>query len=304
MFDKLKASRELLLWGAVGSAAFLTVMGLVRWIYEASGDTGSWRGASLSVGTLTLPPLPLLIGLLALAACVLIAPITKNAHVASLILLGSIGLGALVRLITVFIMLFGDGIDGGRKAIMFFEALGQFALVGVIGFVTFLLMGALAPRQAPGPMGYGQPAPGQYGQNPPMPPAPAQRPTWQPNQASGGGWNRAGDAASGASASTWGTPGQQPGGWQPTGAPQGQPAPMGQPELGQPQQGMPQSQPSAAAPSWQSQSAAQGPVAEPGSAQSAEEGTVLRPAPQAGQWQPPATNPNPNPGQWNDGRQN
>ena len=65
MFDKLKASRELLLWGAVGSAAFLTVMGLVRWIYEASGDTGSWRGASLSVGTLTLPPLPLLIGLLA-----------------------------------------------------------------------------------------------------------------------------------------------------------------------------------------------------------------------------------------------
>lgn len=41
-----------------------------------------------------------------------------------------------------------------------------------------------------------------------------QRPTWQPTEASGGAWHRAGDAATGAGATTWGTPGQQSQGWQ------------------------------------------------------------------------------------------
>ena len=37
-----------------------------------------------------------------------------------------------------------------------------------------------------------------------------QQPTWQPHQASGGAWLRAGDAATGASATAWGTPPEVP----------------------------------------------------------------------------------------------
>ena len=41
-----------------------------------------------------------------------------------------------------------------------------------------------------------------------------QRPTWHPDRAVGASWSRAGDAATGASASTVGQPGGQPSGWQ------------------------------------------------------------------------------------------
>lgn len=47
---------------------------------------------------------------------------------------------------------------------------------------------------------------------------PDQEPTWQPDQAAGAAWLTAGDAAAGAAASKWGTPGE-PGGWQPQGSP-------------------------------------------------------------------------------------
>ncbi|HEY5822141.1 MAG TPA: hypothetical protein VIT20_09210 [Propionibacteriaceae bacterium] len=43
---------------------------------------------------------------------------------------------------------------------------------------------------------------------------PRYEPTWQPDVAAGASWQTAGDAAAGAPASAWGTPGQQ-GGWQP-----------------------------------------------------------------------------------------
>jgi len=47
---------------------------------------------------------------------------------------------------------------------------------------------------------------------------PDQEPTWQPDQAAGAAWLTAGDAAAGAAASGWGTPGEA-GGWQPKGTP-------------------------------------------------------------------------------------
>jgi hypothetical protein len=45
-------------------------------------------------------------------------------------------------------------------------------------------------------------------------PDPQNEPTWQPDQAAGAAWLTAGDAAAGASATRWGTPGDA-GGWQP-----------------------------------------------------------------------------------------
>lgn len=47
----------------------------------------------------------------------------------------------------------------------------------------------------------------------PGPPDEQYQPSWLPDTASGAAWNRAGDAAAGAPASGWGTPGQG-GGWQ------------------------------------------------------------------------------------------
>lgn len=47
-------------------------------------------------------------------------------------------------------------------------------------------------------------------------PDPGSAPVWQPDQASGAAWLTAGEAAAGAAASRWGTPGDA-GGWQPQG---------------------------------------------------------------------------------------
>ncbi|MGJ6981396.1 hypothetical protein ACSDQ9_12835 [Aestuariimicrobium soli] len=101
-----------------------------------------------------------------------------------------------------------------------------------------------------------------------------QPPTWQPDQASGGAWLRAGDAASGASASTWGTPGASSQGsasWQPQ-----QPQQQWNPQTQQTQNQQPQNQ------QPQQQWPATGqpdPWPQPHPADE-EEGTVLRPAPQ------------------------
>ena len=50
-------------------------------------------------------------------------------------------------------------------------------------------------------------------------PDPAKQPTWQPDEAAGAAWLKAGDAAAGAAATGWGTPGDA-GGWLP--GPKGQ----------------------------------------------------------------------------------
>lgn len=124
----------------------------------------------------------------------------------------------------------------------------------------------------------------------------ATQPRWQPDQASGGAWLRAGDAASGASASTWGTPGagsQGSASWQPevraveqqawpqqqAGQQQAWPQESRwQPQTQQPQTQQPQTQQPQTQqpyqPQWQSQQDQQQVSA------SEEEGTVLRPAPQ------------------------
>ncbi|MDO5500661.1 MAG: hypothetical protein Q4F67_13375, partial [Propionibacteriaceae bacterium] len=103
-----------------------------------------------------------------------------------------------------------------------------------------------APGQMGGGFGPGQPGVPQGSGQPQQAPPAGGQPTWAPDQASGGAWQSAGQAASGASATEWGQPGQQQG-WSagsamsatehtgpiPTGPAPGQPGqPGGQP--GQP----------------------------------------------------------------------
>lgn len=124
-------------------------------------------------------------------------------------------------------------------------------LIDAVDLLTNLAVPALAlvtlvkllPVTGPGrrPVGF---SPGELAgaeltgaEQPALPPVPnpSYQPTWQPDQAAGAAWQTAGDAAAGAPASGWGTPGQQ-GGWQyPPPSPQ-QPNPQ-QP---QPQQSQPQ----------------------------------------------------------------
>lgn len=241
MLEKLKESRELLLWGAAGSVAFLTLMGVVHWIYQAARDGGTWRGSSLVSGASVIPVIALVVAVLALGAAALVKPVARNVALSSLILLGSIAVGFLVQLVALLIVLFGEGLDGATKVIYLFQLLGQWVVVAVLALVVLRVQQGVAPAAQPGFAGAGQPqfggVPGQV--------APGQQPTWQPGQASGGGWNRAGDAASGASASTWGTPGQQAGGWQQSQQPAAQQPAAQQPAV---QPGWGQSQPSAAQP--------------------------------------------------------
>jgi hypothetical protein len=58
----------------------------------------------------------------------------------------------------------------------------------------------------------------------PGPPDPRLQPTWQPDSAAGAAWLTAKDAAAGAPATGWGTPGE-PAGWQPAPAPETRPTP-------------------------------------------------------------------------------
>lgn len=115
-------------------------------------------------------------------------------------------------------------------------------LIDAVDLLTNLAVPALAlvtlvkllPVTGPGRQPAGS-SPGQLtgAEQPALPPVPDPRyqPTWQPDQAAGAAWQTAGDAAAGAPASGWGTPGQQ-GGWQyppSSGQPQGPQPPTGPP---------------------------------------------------------------------------
>ncbi|CAI9407443.1 hypothetical protein [Aestuariimicrobium sp. T2.26MG-19.2B] len=71
---------------------------------------------------------------------------------------------------------------------------------------------ATSPPQFPAPHAQTPQLPGQQSVRggAPTQPSAQQLPSWQPDQASGGAWLRAGDAATGASASTWGEPTETP----------------------------------------------------------------------------------------------
>lgn len=177
---------------------------------------------------------------LALAAALLacgLADRTPNAR--TLTLVGVITVGASVLVNLVFLVA-GSTAGGPTRVVDTLTGLLLLVVPVLVGVVLVRLLSALpAAQAAPAATPYAiTPAqPDGYASYQPIPQTQdAQyQPTWQPDVAAGAAWHTAGDAASGAPAAGWGTPGQS-GGWVPTpppptapGAGPGEPRPMAPP---------------------------------------------------------------------------
>lgn len=227
MVDSLKKFREIAAFVVLGVVAVNLLMGLISLIYYSSSAVGYGftRGAEASANYFVSPFFALLLAAL-VGSCVLWER-TKNARLLTLLSLIVVGGGLLLGFLLGVIGLASGG--GGIMVIQFFTFLTSVAVVALAVFALYrMLIGQPAPApaqnqqfgypqgQLPGgydpSQGYPQ-QPGQQ-QNFPQQPQQPQQPTWQPDQASGASWQTAGQAASGASASSWGNPGQNTG-WDP-----------------------------------------------------------------------------------------
>lgn len=230
--DKLKGFREIGAYLMMGVLALSIVNGLIRVFDTGDWDPGFAARAYYSYGSFTHSLAAVVLTLLVLS---LAAQAPKSPRAGMIALLGAIltGIGTLA----IFLLgLIGIGAE------VFSSGLGRFShiLVWLIALIipavvtAVLLLVYLGAKPAPAyqhPQQYGSQAPqGHLSGQPGMPaqpgypqhgapqaPAP-QQPTWQPDQASGGAWQSAGQAASGASATEWGQPGQQHQGWVPQSA--------------------------------------------------------------------------------------
>lgn len=234
MVDTLKKLREPAALVLLAALALRLLMGVVSVFVLASNDRlDSFTAAARSVASWVTDPFALVVLAGLVAACVLVdrTPRARQLTLFALVLAAA-GIG-----LTFLFGLIGLAAEGGINRLPnFLVFLADLAIPVLVAVVLLkLLQGQPAPvrQQAlqAGPYGQGQYGQGQYGQagqgqgsQPPyrqgQPQQNPNQPTWQPDQAAGASWNTAGDAASGAAASGWGTPGES-GGWNPTGPAQG-----------------------------------------------------------------------------------
>jgi hypothetical protein len=159
---------------------------------------------------LTLVVLVLLVG-----SCVLWSP-TRHARSLTLAALVVAGLG--VALALAGSVTFAVHVDAAGAAWPDAARLLLELAVPVLAVLALGRLLAAQPRSVPAEeqpsltsgRGTDDPAPAEVE----AAPDPANEPTWQPDQASGAAWLTAGDAATGAAASGWGTPGESAG-WEP-----------------------------------------------------------------------------------------
>ncbi|HYP45161.1 MAG TPA: hypothetical protein VEQ66_08205 [Propionibacteriaceae bacterium] len=180
--------------------------------------------ASFSLATTVLDLLTALVLVGLVASCVLWRP-TPHARQLTLAALVLVSLAVVVALAAGLMWL--TGVDLGMGALADF---GRLMLGLPLLVLAALTLGRLLPATAIDaaanrPRELSQ-ADGTQPSSPPpaeLPAAqPSTQPTWQPDEAAGAAWTTAGDAATGAAASGWGTSAER-GGWVPQ--PTSQPAP-------------------------------------------------------------------------------
>lgn len=209
MIDQLKRFRELATW--VVLAVLLAGMGLAvgQIVYgllvEGLTVTRAFEAVSGKVMNLVVPIL--LIGLV--LSCLFVAPATPRAQRLTKISAWLVTIGTALGLI---FMIVGVAASATPFA-MVMEVLGGLldtVLKAVTAIVLWLLVrGLRAGRVTPATTALVD-EPAELEESRPAP-AEAQSvlaPVWQPEQAAGASWRTASDAASGASASSWGGAGQ------------------------------------------------------------------------------------------------
>ncbi|MEL4358689.1 MULTISPECIES: hypothetical protein [unclassified Luteococcus] len=140
-------------------------------------------------------------------ACVLVRPATARGS--KLARMGAVVIGVAALLEALFLVV---GMFQTRVSLFVtvLEVLGgvlEIAIKAVAAHVLWRASAATAGAPAV------EPVEAKQSQQPVSAAEPAQQASWRADQAAGAVWTRAGDAASGAAASTWGHPGAKSGGW-------------------------------------------------------------------------------------------
>lgn len=239
MIESLRRLREPAAIVVLAVLGVRLLLGLITFSYLQIVGTDS--AASLAVArftasdTITDAFTVVVLGLL-VASCVLVEP-TPHARTLTWLAVVIAGAGillALVSSITWLVTVGGVTVVGDLFRLLIGLPISVVALVGLLRLLRGQPKPAKAARQAVGvrvdgdnsdrqqELGSGPDKPAQEDEN---------QPTWQPDQAVGAAWHTAGEAAAGAAASGWGTPGD-PGGWRPaSGGPPESGRQVGRPEL-------------------------------------------------------------------------
>lgn len=207
MAETVKRFREPAALGVLGISVVYILISLVRWGYLlVQGEPLS--AASREVGGSSLSIVMVLLCFLAATACLGIAPATRRAT--QVVRWAATVVGVAAALEAVFLVLGLAGAPGGIFVVVL-EVLGGVLEISLKAAAAVLLLRTLrGAREEQAAAVEQRPRVVEVEPEP-------QAASWKADQAAGAVWTRAGDAASGAAASTWGHPGESSSGWQPAG---------------------------------------------------------------------------------------
>lgn len=188
--------------------AVRVVMALVAAVVYLQGEFGGLPSLAGLLSYRASDPILVVATAAVVASCVLTRPTPRVREIATAALV-VVGVSLVVALVFALVGL-GSGDAAGLVSTV--DQLATLALP-VLALVVIVRVRQLLPAA-----GSADPYAVAAAAQPALPQLPAPvdeqyQPSWLPDTASGAAWHRAGDAASGAPASGWGTPGQA-GGWQ------------------------------------------------------------------------------------------
>jgi hypothetical protein len=207
--ESLKRMREPAAFTVLAVLWLQLLINLVEFFVYGTQLHGSSAKAALVISAQMPQTLTVLLLALLVASCVL-ADRTRHARLLVLLALISSVVTILAALTLGVLGLVAESVT---KVLDLVELL----LPIVVGVLVVFALVRLLPMSAM--QGGGPELPAVTGASPgeavpPALPSPKQEPVWQPDAASGVAWYSAGDAAVGAPAAGWGTPGES-GGWYP-----------------------------------------------------------------------------------------
>jgi hypothetical protein len=198
--------REPAAWVALGAL----VINLALVVVALATIDGSLPSVGWALSARVANPVPLLVLTVLVAFCVLRE---RTPHARQLTIISLVA-GLIAVLLGLGLALLGFGAAAPILAVLA-ALVPQAISIIAVGLLVKLLQLQAVPRRLPAGIGL-VPHPSDAPPAPPAAPGPDPRlqPTWQPDVAAGAAWRTAGDAATGAPATGWGTAAPSAG-WQP-----------------------------------------------------------------------------------------
>ena len=206
MGERLKTIREPIAWVVLAVSIGYVVLALVQTGLMIVRDHESWTRIGGAMGGGTLSAALVLALVAAVLSCLLVRPPTPRVRL--LALMGATVLTVVAALELVFTIL--GGVTSANTLAVVLEIVGGLLGVGFTAALAAVLWKAW--QHSPAPI---LPVPDVVETEPHDATGQStHEPTWHPDRAVGSSWTRAGDAATGASASSYGTAGARTSGWQ------------------------------------------------------------------------------------------